>query len=154
MPPRHATPQVLPVFPSAVRRVMLLRFGIVALCVLIASGAPRVHAQSVPPAGAAPTDPFHQPCVAVRASPEASTSGGRGMRHGVAALRTVATIPAAGSVVRKQYVDLDNRCATPPAFAPTRDVDATATWHVDAPASVLHAAAKPYGTHTLRGLAS
>ncbi|QBC32171.1 hypothetical protein DRB87_13490 [Pandoraea sp. XY-2] len=76
------------------------------------------------------------------------------MRHGVAALRTVATIPAAGSVVRKQYVDLDNRCATPPAFAPTRDVDATATWHVDAPASDMHAAAKPSGTHTLRGLAS
>ena len=111
MPPRHATPPVLPVFPSAVRRVMLLRFGIVALCVLIASGAPRVHAQSVPPAGAAPTDPFHQPCVAVRASPEASAPGARGMRHGVAALRTVATTPAAGRVARGRQAFRDTRLA-------------------------------------------
>ncbi|VVD69744.1 hypothetical protein PSO31014_00536 [Pandoraea soli] len=75
------------------------------------------------------------------------------MRHGVAAPRSIATTPAAGYLVRKQYVDLDNRCATPPAFAPTRDVDSTSIWHVDAPAGDMHAAAKPSGTRALRGLA-
>jgi hypothetical protein len=119
-----------------------LRFGVVILSVLIASGATRVHAQAMPP-GTAPADPFHQPCVAVRASPEASVPGGRGTRHDLVVPRRIMTTPAAERAVRKQYVDLDNRCATPPAFAPTRDVDSTAVWHVDAPADDMHAAARP-----------
>ncbi|VVD99536.1 hypothetical protein [Pandoraea terrigena] len=129
------------------------RVGLFLLSVLIACIAPRVHAQALPPA-ATPADPFHQPCVAVRASPEASMPGGRGTRRGLAVPRRVVKTPAAGRVVRKEYVDLDNRCATPPAFAPMRDVDSTSIWHVDAPAGDMHATAKPSATRALHGRTS
>ncbi|MFJ2993537.1 hypothetical protein [Pandoraea sp. NPDC087047] len=98
------------------------------LGLLTAAGASGVNAQSMPPA-VVPADAFHQPCVGVRASPDAVARR---------APWTVKPSRAFRQPVREQYVDLDNRCASPPAFAPTRDVDSTAVWYVDAPAASVH----------------
>ncbi|VVE87327.1 hypothetical protein [Pandoraea bronchicola] len=144
MPPRHITPQTL----SAIRAAASRRFALMALCLLTVTGAARVQAQSMPPAVATPADPFHQPCVDVRASPEMD-----GPPH-VSQPGAAATMPSTNRIVRKQYVDLDNRCATPPAFAPTRDIDSTSVWYVDAPAGARLATSRRVGASALHGLAS
>lgn len=127
MPPRHVTPR-----ERHPRHAAGFRFAFVMLCLLTAAGSPRVNAQSMPPA-AAPADAFHQPCVAVRASPDAATHHAPWM---------VKPLPVFRQPVREQHVDLDNRCASPPAFAPTRDIDSTAVWYVDAPAASVHATSR------------
>ncbi|VVG71544.1 hypothetical protein PAP18089_02523 [Pandoraea apista] len=130
------------------------------LCLLLASGVARVHAQTMPPAVATPTDPFHQPCVAVKAAPAAN---GEARSFAIFAPSAIPAIPTSNRIVRKQYVDLDDRCAPPPAFAPTRDTDSTTVWFVDAPAYPAHlahpahdphAASKPSRAGTLREFAS
>lgn len=145
MPPRHATPQMQP----ALRVAAPLRYGLIAFCLLMAPGIARVHAQSMPPAVTAPADPFHQPCVAIHATPDA---------HGRPRLFTlpgvVAPIAAANVSFRKQYVDLDDRCAMPPAFAPTRDTDSTNVWYVGAPADDRRATSRHPGTSALHDLMS
>ncbi|WP_353189617.1 hypothetical protein [Pandoraea pnomenusa] len=100
------------------------------------------------PANTSPIDAFHQPCVAVRALPRAVlrlTPDGETLRP--------ATQPSADADRTRQparhYVDLDNLCATPPAFAPTRDIDSTSVWYVDAPSAYRHAV-----VHGANGLAS
>ncbi|MDR3398436.1 MAG: hypothetical protein P4M06_12840 [Pandoraea sp.] len=148
MPPRHATPQTQPAI-CAIRAIASLRFGLIALCLLLASGVARVHAQSMPPAVATPADPFHQPCVEVRVSPQAV-----GVPRVVTHLGIAVTTPPQRPLVRKQYVDLDDRCASPPAFAPTRDIDSTSVWYVDAPAGGLQATSRLTDARALRGLAS
>ena len=54
----------------------------------------------------------------------------------------IVPLPVFQRPARALYVDLDNRCATPPAFAPTRDVDSTSVWYVDAPAASAHASSR------------
>ncbi|VVE26874.1 hypothetical protein PHO31112_03427 [Pandoraea horticolens] len=145
MPPRHATPQM----QSALHAAAPLRYGLIAFCLLMAPGVTRVHAQSMPPAVTAPADPFHQPCVAIHASPDAHG------RPRVLALRDViALMAAANAIVRKQSIDLDDRCTMPPAFAPTRDTDSTNVWYADALADDRHATSRHSGTSVLHGLMS
>jgi hypothetical protein len=154
MPPRHATPLAQPAICTicticAIRAIASLRFGLIGLCLLLAPGVARVRAQSMPPAIAPVADPFHQPCVEVRASPQAVGVPGIATYAGSAT-----TPPPRPQLVRKQYVDLDDRCATPPAFAPTRDIDSTSFWYVNAPAGNRHADAPATGAWALQGLAS
>lgn len=96
---------------------------------ILAIGSASVRAQSIP-AGPTPVDLFHQPCVAVHL-PSGAAAGALVAPLGLNApdgqdVRNVRRL--------RQYVDLDNRCATPPAFAPTRISDPTSVWHVRAPA--------------------
>ncbi|WP_150574634.1 hypothetical protein [Pandoraea aquatica] len=119
-----------------------------AIGLLAAMAAPHLHAQSMPPATAKPVDAFHQPCVAVRAAPNEAARDVSG-----AARAFVFTSRFPGKP-HKQYVDLDDRCATPPAFAPTRDVDSTSVWYVDAPAAGVHAPSRHPGALTLHGVTS
>lgn len=147
MPPRHprrATPQVLP----APHAIVSLWCSLIALCLLMASGVARVHAQSMPPGVVAPADPFHQSCVAVKASPT-TVEGPRSF-----AMPAIPPQSTRNRIVHKQYVDLDDRCATPPAFAPTRDTDSTTVWYVDAPARDRHPALQSPGASTWHDLAS
>ena len=149
MPPRHITRPP----PSAIRHAASLRFGFVTLCLLLfACCGARVHAQPAPPGATPPADPFHQPCVAVRGSPGTSSRDAFGTRRASAAPRIAAMPPATARAVRKQYVDLDNRCATPPAFAPTRNIDSTSVWYVDALEGRMHARAQRSGVRALRAL--
>lgn len=147
MPPSHITRPP----PSAVRHAASLRFGLVTLCLLLfAWCGGRAHAQPAPPDATAPADPFHQPCVAVRGSQGTSSRDAFGTRRALAPRRIAAMPPATARAARKQYVDLDNRCATPPAFAPTRDIDSTSIWYVDALEGRMHARAQRSGVRTLR----
>ncbi|VVD68664.1 hypothetical protein [Pandoraea anhela] len=160
MPPRHVIPHTSGSRRTRVNAVdrarraawrhlalaTLLAFGLLAV-----SALPHAQVQSIPPATATPLDAFHQPCVAVRTepmTPEASVGATRTSR------RTPAQDAHVGQPVRKRYVDLDNRCATPPAFAPTRDIDATAVWHVDAPVGVLTRPPRHLGALALHSMAS
>ncbi len=151
MPPRHATPLAQPAICTicTTRAIASLRFGLIALCLLLAPGVARVRAQSMPPAIAPVADPLHQPCVEVRASPQAV-----GVPGVVTYAGSAMTPPPRPQLVHKQYVDLDDRCATPPAFAPTRDIDSTSFWYVNAPAGNRHADAPATGAWALQGLAS
>ncbi|WP_147284636.1 hypothetical protein [Pandoraea pulmonicola] len=106
---------------------------------LCAAAMAPAHAQSTPPA-TAPVDPFHQPCVAVHAE------------HG----RIAPGSPRLSRIVRdatasfyRRYVDLENRCAALRSLAPTRDVDASTIWYVDARAHGTHAAVRPSGAEGL-----
>lgn len=131
MPPRHVTS---PVHACRAHPLGWLRFAgpaLLALIVLTVVMPPRAHAQSMPPATTAPVDAFHQPCVAVRAAPDAVMPMTPSIRNASKAggLDTVV-----GPTVRKLYVDLDDRCAAAPAFAPTRNVDPASVWYVDDPA--------------------
>lgn len=107
-------------------RASASRLGLMVGGLILAIGSASVRAQSIP-AGPTPVDVFHQPCVAVH------------LPSGAAAGALVAPLGLNAPDVRdvrrlRQYVDLDNRCATPPAFAPTRISDPTSVWHVRAPA--------------------
>lgn len=142
--PRHATPQGLP----APHAIASLRCTLIACCLLMASGVARVHAQSMPPGVATPTDPFHQSCVAVKASPT-TVEAPRSF-----AMPATPPLSTRNRIVHKQYVDLDDRCATPPAFAPTRDTDSTNVWYVDAPARDSYATSPSPGASIWHGLTS
>ncbi|AKC71135.1 hypothetical protein MB84_19170 [Pandoraea oxalativorans] len=127
-------------------RVDVLRWSTsLAIGLLATMAAPRVPAQSMPPATAKPVDAFHQPCVAVRTLPDEAARDVSG------AARAFVFISRSRKPL-KQYVDLDDRCATPPAFAPTRDVDSTSVWYVDAYAAGGHAPSP--GELTLHGVTS
>ncbi|VVE62825.1 hypothetical protein PAN31117_01027 [Pandoraea anapnoica] len=155
MPPRHVTPCTR-VCPPGVcllnhdrrRRPDILRWlTLLAIGLLATMAAPHVQAQSMPPSTAKPADAFHQPCVAVRAVPNESARDVSGAARAFVLTSRVSTL-------HKQYVDLDDRCATPPAFAPTRDVDSTSVWYVDAPAAGVHAPSRHPGALTLHGVTS
>ncbi|BET10392.1 hypothetical protein [Pandoraea sputorum] len=155
MPPRHVTPCTrirppggCPPNHDGWRRPDMLRWlTLLAIGLLATMATPHVHAQSMPPSTAKPTDPFHQPCVAVRALPDAAVRDVSGATRAFIFTSRVSPPP-------KQYVDLDDRCATPPAFAPTRDVDSTSVWYVDTPAAGAHAPSHHPGTLTLHGVTS
>lgn len=158
MPPRHVTPRTR-VCPLGVcpldhddhdgrgRPAILRWLTLLALGLLATMATPHVHAQSMPPATAKPVDAFHQPCVAVRAAPDEAA------RDVSDAARAFVFISRVRKPL-KQYVDLDDRCATPPAFAPTRDVDSTSVWYVDVPAAGVHAPSRHPGALTLQGVTS
>ncbi|VVD71910.1 hypothetical protein PMO31116_00656 [Pandoraea morbifera] len=138
MPPRH--PEHSPCqhvrHAADAHRASVARFGVMIGGLILALGSASVRAQSVP-AGPTPADAFHQPCVAVH------------MPSGVAAGALVLPRLLNATDLRdardprdlRHYVDLDNRCATPPAFAPTRISDPTSVWHVHAPARETRSAA-------------
>lgn len=155
MPPRHVTPctrvcpvGVCPVDHERRRRLNIRRWlALLAIGLLATMAAPHVHAQSMPPATTKPVDAFHQPCVAVRAIPDEATRDVSGAARAFVFTSRVST-------PHKQHVDLDNRCTTPPAFAPTRDVDSTSVWYVDAPAAGVHAPSRHPGALTLHGVTS
>ncbi|VVD75969.1 hypothetical protein PCO31010_00878 [Pandoraea commovens] len=150
MPPRHVTPCtcVCPMDHERRRRPDILRwFALLAIGLLATMAAPHVHAQSMPPSTAKPVDAFHQPCVAVRALPDEAARDVSGAARAFVFISRVRK-------PHKQYVDLDDRCATPPAFAPTRDVDSTSVWYVDAPAAGVHAPSRHPGALTLHGVTS
>ncbi|MCI3206894.1 hypothetical protein DBA20_18260 [Pandoraea capi] len=125
--------------------------AILILGLLALSASPLARAQSMPPASATPVDAFHQPCVAVRAMPNAPIPDKR-----PATTTAMSAMPATftGQPVQKWHVDLDNRCATPPAFAPTRDVDSTSIWYVDAPERNPGMSQRHPGALTLHGVTS
>lgn len=108
------------------------RLGLMVGGLILAIGSASVRAQSIP-AGPTPVDVFHQPCVAVHL-PSGAAADALVVPLGLNApdgqdVRDVRDVRRL-----RQYVDLDNRCATPPAFAPTRISDPTSVWHVRAPA--------------------
>jgi hypothetical protein len=142
MPPSPATPRAHCPDRSvrschAWRRAIALMW----LCLLSSLGTLFPHgaqAQGMPPAVNAPTDPFHQPCVEIRGRTDLGTPE--------SAKRVRPIVSGQSERVLKRYVDLDDRCANLPEFAPTRDTDTTTVWYVSMP---LDAVPGPHGTaHT------
>ncbi|VVE12870.1 hypothetical protein PIN31115_02712 [Pandoraea iniqua] len=155
MPPSPARPRQTRASCGA-----LNAFGVLCtlctLCVLTALNAPHAHAQSIPPVTGVPADPFHQPCVEIRVTPNgggaALPSGPpRGQREAIDPFK-----PRQPFQPFKRYVDLDDRCANLPEFAPTRDTDTTGVWYVSMPAHEVHEvrevhkAQEPHEPHTAR----
>lgn len=89
----------------------------------------------MPPAVNAPTDPFHQPCVEIRGRVE------HGTPESAKPVRPIGTLQSERAL--KRYVDLDDRCANLPEFAPTRDTDTTTVWYVSMP---IDAVPDPHST--------
>ncbi|WP_157125735.1 hypothetical protein [Pandoraea norimbergensis] len=106
-----------------------------ALCVL---HAPHAHAQGIPPATGAPADPFHQPCVEIRVTPRADGPVLPSSQPQAPRIKPIKPF--------KRYIDLDDRCANLPEFAPTRDTDTTSVWYVSMP---VHAAHESHATHAV-----
>jgi len=137
MPPSPARPRQTRASCGA-----LNAFGVLctlcALCVLTALNAPHAHAQSIPPVTGAPADPFHQPCVEIRVTPN---GGGAVLPSGPPPGQRKAIDPfkpRQSFQPFKRYVDLDDRCANLPEFAPTRDTDTTGVWYVSMPIHEVH----------------
>jgi hypothetical protein len=127
-----------------------------ALALVMLGVAPRTHAQLTSP-GPTSVDSFHQPCVAVSGIPRAAPGDTprRMQFHGQHGQhRAEGSSVVVGKAVRKRYIELDDRCASAPAFAPTRDVDSTSVWYVDTPAGHGYALSQHAGKRTLPGVTS
>lgn len=134
MPPSPATPRARHADRSD--RPWRQAIAVTTLCLLAISNAlyaPGARAQGMPPAVNPPTDPFHQPCVEIR------DGTNRGAAASARLLRSAAADRSPHAL--KRYVDLDDRCANLPEFAPTRDTDTTSVWYVSMPVDAAH------GTH-------
>ncbi|WP_140413446.1 MULTISPECIES: hypothetical protein [unclassified Pandoraea] len=121
--------------PGPSRRFMAL-CALSALSALSVLYAPHAHAQGIPPGTGAPADPFHQPCVEIRVTPHGDGAVLPSSDPQAPLIRPIQSIKPLKPF--KRYVDLDDRCANLPEFAPTRDTDTTSVWYVSMPAHAAH----------------